>query len=82
IYKLFTSSIVPPPIALVTMISDYGVENLAPFWLATHLLSNFDNLFPCVTNDPPVISFECNHSTPGRLKYTVANVKISRRSTI
>ncbi|KAG2112512.1 hypothetical protein DEU56DRAFT_842592 [Suillus clintonianus] len=35
-----------------------------------------------VTNNPPIISFACNHSAPGRLKDTAANLKNSQGFTV
>ncbi|KAG1740313.1 hypothetical protein EDB19DRAFT_1708975 [Suillus lakei] len=71
IYKLLISGIVPRPIAFVSTISEEGVENLAPFsWFST------------VTNYPPIISFACNDSAPGRLKDTTTNLKNSQGFTV
>lgn len=71
IYKLLISGIVPRPIAFVSTISEEGVENLAPF-----------SWFNTVTNYPPIISFACNHSGPGRVKDTIANLKNSQGFTV
>lgn len=71
LYKLLISGIVPRPIAFVSTITDEGVENLAPF-----------SWFNTVTNNPPIISFACNHSAPGRLKDTAANLKNSQGFTV
>jgi flavin reductase (DIM6/NTAB) family NADH-FMN oxidoreductase RutF len=71
IYKLFISGIVPRPIAFVSTINEEGVENLAPF-----------SWFNTVTNYPPIISFACNHSAPGRLKDTTTNLKNSQGFTV
>ncbi|KAG2064656.1 hypothetical protein BDR04DRAFT_1109765 [Suillus decipiens] len=71
LYKLFISGIVPRPIAFVSTISEEGIENLSPF-----------SWFNTVTNYPPVISFACNHSAPGVLKDTIANIKTNQGFTV
>ncbi|KAG1732014.1 uncharacterized protein EDB91DRAFT_1058385 [Suillus paluster] len=70
-YKLLISGIVPRPIAFVSTISEEGVENLSPF-----------SWFNTVTNSPPIISFACVHSGPGRLKDTTTNVLNSQGFTV
>ncbi|KAG2153446.1 uncharacterized protein EDB93DRAFT_1271008 [Suillus bovinus] len=62
--KLLNSGVVPRPMALVSTISDDGIENIAPF-----------SWFNTVTNYPPVISFSVNRKSPGHLKDTTTNLK-------
>ncbi|KAG2142315.1 uncharacterized protein EDB93DRAFT_1338483 [Suillus bovinus] len=62
--KLLNSGVLPRPMALVSTISDDGVENIAPF-----------SWFNTVTNYPPVISFAINHKSPGHLKDTTTNLR-------
>jgi len=65
------SGIVPRPIAFVSTIDEQGVENLSPF-----------SWFNMVTSYPPIISFACNDSGPGKLKDTAANVMNSQGFTV
>ncbi|KAF8436052.1 hypothetical protein L210DRAFT_3648313 [Boletus edulis BED1] len=69
LYALMISGIVPRPIALVSTISEEGIENLAPF-----------SWFGMISNWPPVVAVSClNHgAAPGRLKDTSNNVKNSK----
>ncbi|KAG2083435.1 hypothetical protein BD769DRAFT_627949 [Suillus cothurnatus] len=70
-HKLLNSSVVPRPIALVSTISEEGIENLAPY-----------SWFNIVTTYPPVISFGCNNNASGGLKDTAANLKKSQGFTV
>ncbi|KAG1885255.1 hypothetical protein F4604DRAFT_1952241 [Suillus subluteus] len=69
IYKLLASGIVSCPIAFVSAISKEGM-------LAS---TNWSNT---VTNYPPIISFACNYSAPGRFKDTIANLKNNQGFTM
>ncbi|KAH0839453.1 hypothetical protein J3R83DRAFT_243 [Lanmaoa asiatica] len=65
LYALMISGVVPRPIALISTISEEGIENLA--------------VFRCdISNWPPVVAFSCLNAAPGnRLKDTTDNVKNS-----
>jgi len=63
---LMLSGVVPRAIALVSTISEEGIENLAPF-----------SWFAMISNWPPVVAFSCLNAEPGRPKDTTNNVKNS-----
>ncbi|KAG9309835.1 hypothetical protein JVU11DRAFT_10214 [Chiua virens] len=63
LYALMISGIVPRPIALVSSVSEQGVENLAPF-----------SWFGMISNWPPVVAVCCLNAPLSRLKDTTTNV--------
>jgi len=67
LYALMITGVVPRPIALVSTISEDGIENLAVF-----------SWFGMITNWPPVVAVSCLNAAPGGLKDTTNNVKNSK----
>lgn len=70
-YKLFTSLVVPRPIALVSTLGPGGVVNAAPF--------SFFNMFG---EDPPILMFSAEDRASGGPKDTVANVMRSKQFVV
>ncbi|KAG1806377.1 uncharacterized protein HD556DRAFT_1302867 [Suillus plorans] len=88
IHKVLISGIVQPPIAFVSMMSEESIQNPG---IPTPLVSNMLCMLTCLAsislfntfmNYPPIILFTCNHSTPGRIKDTIANLKNSQGFTV
>lgn len=70
-YKILNSYINPRPIALVSTISEDGVNNLAPF-----------SFFGIISVEPAILSISFLPKSNGDMKDTLQNLKATKRATI
>lgn len=70
-YRLFTSAVIPRPIAWIGSLDDAGRDNLAPF-----------SYFMGVSSAPPMVAFSAARLRDGSLKHTARNVLATREFTI
>ncbi len=71
VYHLFTSAIIPRPIALISTLSPTGILNLAPF-----------SSFNLVASDPACICFSIARKEDGSKKDTLINIENLGEMTI
>ena len=71
IYHLFTSAIIPRPIALIATISANGIPNLAPF-----------SSFNLVASNPACVCFSVSRKEDGAKKDTLVNLELTLELTI
>ena len=70
-YRLFTSAVIPRPIAWIGSVDEAGRDNLAPF-----------SYFMGVSSAPPMVGFSAARLRDGSLKHTAKNVLATGEFTI
>ena len=64
LHQFMLGSVIPRPIALVSTISNEGINNLAPY-----------SYFNAISSDPPILGFSVSDRKDGSLKDTLANIE-------
>jgi flavin reductase (DIM6/NTAB) family NADH-FMN oxidoreductase RutF len=64
LHQFMLGSVIPRPIALVSTLSESGINNLAPF-----------SYFNAISSDPPILGFSVSDRKDGSSKDTLANIE-------
>jgi flavin reductase (DIM6/NTAB) family NADH-FMN oxidoreductase RutF len=71
LHQFMLGSVIPRPIALVSTISNEGINNIAPF-----------SYFNAISSDPPILAFSVSNRKDGSSKDTLVNIEANGECVI